>query len=95
MAGIVVIFFLNDRKLSSHLAHINEHINSSNHNIHTYYQISNIIVNLCSKRGKNNNNSTCRLSSSQKLLIMSIFNTPEDYLPNVDQKSDMRKVRTS
>ena len=26
---------------------------------------------------------------------MSIFDTPEKYLSNVDRKSDMRKVRTS
>ena len=33
----------------------------------------------------------CRL---RNYLLLSIFNTPENYLSNVDRKSEMRKVST-
>ena len=46
MSGIFVIFFLNYKRLSSHLSHISEHINYSNNKIHSYDQIIKIIVNL-------------------------------------------------
>ena len=54
-----------------------------------------MIFNLGSKKGENNSNSTCQLRRLHNLLLMSIVDTPENYLPNVDHKSDMRKVRTS
>ena len=40
------------------MAHISEHINSQNQKIHSYDKMSNIIVNLGSKKGENKNNST-------------------------------------
>ena len=52
MAGIIVIFFLDDNKLSSHMAQISEHINSSDQKINSYDQMRKIIVNLGSKRVK-------------------------------------------
>ena len=54
-----------------------------------------IIVNLGSKRGKNNYNSSPQITRPHILLLMSIFDTPEKDLSNVDSKYDMRKVRTS
>ena len=50
MAGVIVIFVLNDKKLSSHMVQISEHINSSNSKIHSYYQMRKIIVNLGNKK---------------------------------------------
>ena len=58
MAGIIVIFSLNDKKLSSHMDQIIEHINYSNKNKKLYDQTSKTIVNLDSKKVKNNNTSS-------------------------------------
>ena len=93
MACIIVICVLNDKKLSSHMSHISEYINSSNQKIHSYDQMVKMIVNLVSK--KIEKNSTCQLIHLKNLLLMSIVDTSEKYLPNVDRKSDMRKLRTS
>ena len=95
MAGIIVIFVLNYKQLSSHMDQISEHINSSNNKIHSYDQMSKIVVNLVSKKCENNNNSTCQINRLQNFLLMSIVDTPERDLSNVDSKSDMIKVRTS
>ena len=56
--------------------------------------MSKIIVNLSNNKGKNKNNSKFQLSHLQNSLLMSIVDTPEKDLPNVDQKLDMIKVRT-
>ena len=52
MAGIIVILFLNDKKLSSHMDQTSEYINSSNHKIHSYYKMRKMIVNLGIKKYK-------------------------------------------
>ena len=90
----LLFFILNDKKLSPHMAQMSEHNNYPNNNIHSYDKMSKMIVNLGSKKWKNNNNSTCQLSSIQICLLIIIFDTPEKDLSNVDQRSDMRKVRT-
>ena len=90
----VMYFSLNENKLSSHMAQISEHINSSNHKINSHDQMRKIIINLGSKKGENNNNSKCQLNRLHNFLLMSIFDTPENDLPNVDRKLDMIKVRT-
>ena len=87
-------FFLNDKKLSLHMAQNSEHINPLNHKINYLYQISNIIVNLGINKGKNNDSSYCQLNCLYNSLLMSIVDTPENNLFHFDQKSDMRKVRT-
>ena len=46
MAGIIVIYFLNHKKFSSHIDHIIEHINYSNHKIYSYDQTRKMIFNL-------------------------------------------------
>ena len=46
-------FFINGKKLSSHMAHVNKHINSSNHKIHSCEQIRKIVVNLVSRGFEN------------------------------------------
>ena len=91
----LLFFVIGNKKFSSHMDQISEHINSSNHKIHSYDQIRKSIVNLGSNKCENNNNSTFQISCLQNLLLMSIFDTPEKYLSNVDCKSDMIKVRTS
>ena len=95
MSVIIVIFVLNDKKLSSHMAQISEHINSSNHKIHCYDQIRKIIVNLVSNKCYDNNNSTRQLNHLQNSLLMSIVDTPEKDVSKFDRIPDKRKVRTS
>ena len=73
-------FFLNDKKLSSHLDQIGEHISSSNQKIHSYDQIRKIIVKLGSNKFEDNNNSTCQLSHPKNLVLMIIADTPENDL---------------
>ena len=77
------------------MAHISEHINSSNHKIHSYVQMRKMIVNLGSNKGKNNESSYCQLTHLHNSLLISIIDTSENYLSNVDRKYDMRKVHTS
>ena len=90
-----LLFFCFKRQtFSSHMSHISEHVSSSNHNIHRYYHMSKIIVDLGNKKCKNNNSSTCQLSIQQHSLLMSIVETLEKNLRNFDQKSDIRKVCT-
>ena len=68
--------------------------NSSNHKIHSYGQIGQMIVNLINKKCKNNNKSTGHLNQIQISLLMSIFDTPEKYVSNVDRQSYKRKMHT-
>ena len=70
---------------------MSEHINSSNIKIHSHDQTSKIIVNLCSNKCEDNNNSTCQLNHLHNLLMMSTFNTPEKYVSNVYRKLDKIK----
>ena len=59
------------------MAQISEYTYSSNHNIHSYYQMRNMIVNLGNNKFKNNYNSSPQLTRVQTLLVMSITYTPE------------------
>ena len=54
-----------------------------------------IIVNLSNNKFENNNNSTGHLGYIQKSLLMSIFDTPEKDVSNIDRKLDKNKIRTS
>ena len=73
---------------------ISEHINSSNNKIHSYDQMRKMVVNLGSKKGKNNYKSSPKLTCLQNSLLMSIVDTPEKDLSNFEGKYYMRKVRT-
>ena len=77
------------------MAQISEHINTSNHKIHYYGLMRRIIVNWGSKKGENKVKSYPQLTCLHNSLLMSIFDTPEKGLSNVDGKSDMIKVCTS
>ena len=77
-------FVLNDKKLSSHIDQISEHINYSNQKIHSYDQMRKMIVNLGTKKCENNNKSTCQLSHLHNLLLMSIVDTPENDISKID-----------
>ena len=46
----MLFFVINDKKLSSHIAQIIEHINSSNNNINYHDHIGKMIVNLSNKK---------------------------------------------
>ena len=76
------------------MAQISEHINYSNQKIHSHDQMIKMIVNLGSKKGQNKD-ASCQITHLQNSLLISIVDTPENYLSNVDRKSDMIKVRTS
>ena len=92
---VSLLFFLNNKKSSSHVDQISKHINSSNQNIHSYEQMIKIIVNLLCNKCKNNNTSYFQLTRIQNYLFVSTIDTLEKDLSNVESKSDMRKVRTS
>ena len=94
MKGIIVIFVLNDKKLSSHIDNISKHINSSNHKIHYHDQMRKMIFNLSIKECENkNNNSTCQINNRQNILLMSSVEIPQNNVSNVDRKLDKRKMR--
>ena len=62
MAYIVVIFFLRDKNVASHMDHISKNNNSSNDKVHSCDQTRKTIVNLDSKKGEKNNNSSPQLT---------------------------------
>ena len=65
-------------KLSSHMYQISEHINFSNHKIHSHDQMGKLILNLSNKKCEENNKSTGHINNVQKLLLMSIVGTPKN-----------------
>ena len=75
----LLFFVLKNKKLSSHMDQIGEHINSSNHKSHSHYQMRKIIVNIGNKKCKNKNNSTCQLTRLHNLILMSIVDTLKKY----------------
>ena len=90
-----MLCFYNGKNLSSHMSHISEHINSSNHKIHSYDQMIKIIVNLGTNKFEDKNNSTCQLNHLHNSLLMSIVDTPEKDVSTFDRKLDNREIRTS
>ena len=76
------------------MAQISEHINDSNHQIHSYDQTRENIVNLGSTKGENNNKPSFQLIRPNNLLVMIIVKTPRKDLPNDYRKYDVRKERT-
>ena len=68
------------------MAQISEHINSLNNKIHSYDQMIKMIVNVVSRKGKNNNNHTFQVKLLHNLLLVSIFDTPEKRLLSVDSE---------
>ena len=73
----LLFLVLNSKKMESHVAHISEHIKSSNHKVCSYDQMRKMIGNVGSNKCKNNNNSTCQLNHLQNSLLMSIVQTYE------------------
>ena len=68
---------MNESKFSSHMDQISQHNNYTNHQIHSYDQMSKMIVTLESKKAGNNDNSSNKLGCLQNSLIMRISDTPE------------------
>ena len=83
------------KKLSSHMAHISEHTNYSNHKILFNNKINKMVVDLGSKKGESNYNCSSQLTRLHNSLLVSFVNTIETYLSNVDRKSGMKKLHTS
>ena len=63
---VSLLFFINEKKLSSHMDQISEPINSSNHNILYHDHMVKIIVNLSNNKCGNNNNSTVHINNIHK-----------------------------
>ena len=94
MAGVVDFFILNSKILSTHLDQISHHINSTNHNIYSYDQISKIIINLGKKKGDNNDKSSPKLTDLQNYLSMIIFGTPKNDVYQAKRNELTRKMCT-
>ena len=77
------------------MAHISQHVNYTNHQIHSYDQMSKMIVNLGRKKVENNDNSSTQLYCPHNSLIMRIFDTPEKGLSCIEGKSVTSKVCSS
>ena len=79
MEDVIVLFFLNDKQFSSHMAKISEHVNFSNHKNPFQWTNEKMIVNLrlYSKKYKNNKNFSCQLNRLQNSLLMSIVDAPK------------------
>ena len=77
------------------MSQISEHINSTNNKIHSCDQMSKIIVNLGSKKGDNNDNSSTQLSCPNNSLLMRIVYTSTKDLTNIEGKADKIKVLIS
>ena len=94
MACIIVIFLSTTKKYHNIWlrAQISEHINSSNHKIHSYDQMRKIIVTLGSKKGNKYDDSSTKLTNIQNELLMSIVATHEKYLSHGEIESVTRKV---
>ena len=77
------------------MSQISKHINYSYHKFVSMYQIIKMVVNLGSKKCKNNSTRTCLLTHLHHSLLMIIIDIPENDLSNAGRKYDMGKVRTS
>ena len=94
MTGIIVIFFINGKKLSSHMAQISEKLTSQIKNPLPWSSEKNDF-NLGSKKCKNNNNSTCQINHIQFFLLISIVDTLEKDVSNIDRKLYKKQMYTS
>ena len=97
MDGRYHFYFLfpTNRKISSHMAQISKHNNSSIHKVYSYDQMIKMIVHIVSKKCENSDTYLCQLTYIYNSLLMSTVDTPENNLSYVDHKYDIRKVRTS
>ena len=57
---------------------ISEYINFPNQKIHSYDKMRNIVFNLGSKKGENNENYSPQLTCLKNQSLMSIFDIPEN-----------------
>ena len=90
----MVFLVIKEKKLSSHMVQISEHISSSILN-KSCDQMRRMVVNLGSNKCENNKNSSPQVTHIHNSLLIIIFNDTENYLSNIDERYDMRKVRTS
>ena len=54
-----------------------------------------MIFNLGINKYEDNNYSTYQLNNLQTLFLMSVVDTPENYVSKADRKPEKRKIRTS
>ena len=73
---------------------ISQHINSTNHKIRSYDQMSKMIVRLDSNKGEKNYDPSNKISPPHNPLLMSIVETPEKDLYHGEEKEVISKVCT-
>ena len=93
MIGIISIFVLNEKILSSNMNQVSQHINYINHKIHYFDQTINLIVDLGNKKESSNDHSYPKLTDLQNKLLMITSDTPEKDISNYENKTITRKVR--
>ena len=62
MSGVIVFFVLKNGIFSSHMKQVSQKINYTNHNIHQFYQISKIVIDLGNNTGVGNYDSSPKLT---------------------------------
>ena len=77
MTVFVDIFVLNDNTLSSHMAQTSQPSNLTNHKIHYCDQMIKMIVNLGSKKGDKNDDSSLKLTNLHNSVLIKIVDTNE------------------
>ena len=95
MAGLIEIFVLDDKKLSSHMYQISQHINTTNRKLHSYNQMSRKIVNLGVKKVDKNDNLFPKVMNIQNYLLMRIIYTSKKYVSNGEGNLLTRKLHAS
>ena len=83
------------KRLSSNIYQIIQHINTTNHKIHSDDQIRKMIVNLGSKKGDKNDDTSPKIMDQHNDLLLDIVETPERDVSHGEGNSHTRKVGTS
>ena len=71
-----------------------QHINFTNHKVHSFFQTGQTIVDLGNNKGGSNNESSSKLTDIQNSLLMRIVDTPEKDVSHSEANIITRKLRT-
>ena len=80
----ILFSFLNEKKLSPHMAQTSQNINTKNHTIHYHNHKIKMIVKLGINKGDNIENYSPQMYCLHNSLLMSIFDTLEKDLYHVE-----------
>ena len=73
---LLLIFILNENRLSSHMNHLSQHIISSNYNINTFDRMGKMIVGLYDEKGSSDNDYSPKCMDLKNKLLMIIVDSP-------------------